>query len=132
VSNYGVSHLKQLLEWPDLQIKPAYNQIELNPWLQHRDIQEFCKQNDIIIQAYLPLMGGRKNEDSVIQQLSKKYNKSPAQIMLKWSVQSNLMPLPKSSNWGRVKENFDLNDFAFTEEELQSVGDVNAEISGGP
>jgi diketogulonate reductase-like aldo/keto reductase len=62
--------------------------------------------------------------------LEKNLNTSIGQHILKWSVQFNLKPLPKSSNWDRAKKNFDLNDLAFTKEELQSGGDVNAEISG--
>lgn len=122
VSNYGVAHLKELLEWDGLKVHPTYNQIELNPWLQHEDITEYCAKHNIIVQAYTPLMSGAKNNDPVVQSLARKYNKRPAQIFLRWNVQKGFMPLPKSAKIERMKQNLDVFDFTLSTEEIDALG----------
>lgn len=126
VSNYGIPHLKELLTWDDLEIKPAVNQLELHPWLQRRELIEYMREHDIKPEAYSPLTRGKMFDDPTLVELGKKYNKSPAQILVKWSLYSGFIPLPKSVHENRIKENIDVDDFELTKEEYESLGDKDA------
>lgn len=126
VSNYGITHLKELLQWEGLKIKPVLNQVELSPWLQRTELVEFCEQNDIRLEAYSPLTRATKFDDKKLQELAKKYNKSPAQILIKWSLQKNFIPLPKSVTESRIKSNIDVFDFELETQEVEELGDKNA------
>lgn len=128
VSNYGVKVLKELYSWKDFKVKPAYNQIELNPWFQHNDIVEFCHKEGIIVEAYTPFIHGKKDNDPYLQELAQKYNATPSQVLLKWCVQRDIMPIPKSANPERMKSNFNLDFFTLAEEELDKLGDKGGTI----
>jgi len=109
VSNYEISHLKELLRYA--KIRPAVNQVELHPFLPKYKLQEFCKENQIIIEAYGSIVqNGRKKflKDKVIGDMAAVFDKSEAQVALKWAVQQDLVVLPKSSKPGRIKENMDI------------------------
>lgn len=126
VSCYGVKHLEELLAWDGLKIKPSVNQIELNPWLQHTDIVDFCQSHGILVQSFSPLTCGMRLGDPELLALSAKYHKSPAQILLKWNTQKGIMPLPKSVQPERIKMNIDLDDFELSKEDLDSLGDKDS------
>lgn len=126
VSNYGISHLEELLQWEGLKIKPAVNQVELSPWLQRPELVEFCEKHNIKLEAYSPLTRATKFGDKKLQELAKKYNKSPAQILIRWSLQKNFIPLPKSVNESRIKSNIDVFDFELEKQEVEELGDKNA------
>lgn len=123
VSNYGVKHLKELYDWPELKYAPVVNQIEINPWLYHEDITKFCKEKGILIQTYSPLMlGSRRLKTSTeLQALATKYQKSPAQIVLRWNLQLGYIPLPKTARVERLKENHDIFDFELNDEEMKQL-----------
>ncbi|VVT50718.1 uncharacterized protein SAPINGB_P002857 [Magnusiomyces paraingens] len=125
VSNFGIHHLKELLSWDGLKYKPSINQIELSPWLQRTELVQFCKDNGIAVEAYSPLTRGEKLDDPKLISLAKKYNKSPAQILIKWSLQKGFIPLPKSVHKDRIKSNIDVFDFELTPEEIDTLGDKN-------
>jgi diketogulonate reductase-like aldo/keto reductase len=126
LSNFGVEHLKLLYGWSGLRIPPTINQIEINPWLQHDDIIEFCKQKDILIEAYSPLMRGQHHDHPDLVKLASKYNKSPAQILLRWNLQRGHIILPKTVSVDRQGQNIDLFDFQLTDSEMESLGDKSA------
>jgi diketogulonate reductase-like aldo/keto reductase len=128
VSNYGVKVLNELYNWEHFKVKPAYNQIELNPWLQHTDVVEFCQKEGIVVQAYTPFIHNKMDNDPYLQELSKKYKATPSQVLLKWNIQKDIMPLPKSANPERMKLNFDVGFFNLTAKEIEKMGDKNAEI----
>jgi diketogulonate reductase-like aldo/keto reductase len=96
VSNYGVHHLDEL----EAHIKAtdekegkgkggvlSINQVELHPWLARPDIVEWCKKRGVLLEAYCPIVRAERNDDPLLQLLAKKYNKTPAQILIKWSLQ---------------------------------------------
>ncbi|ANB15795.1 aldo-keto reductase superfamily protein [Sugiyamaella lignohabitans] len=132
VSNYGVAHLKELLAYPELKYKPVVNQIEINPWLQHVDITQFCKNNDILIQAYSPLMFGGRLRDPQIVKLADKYKKTPAQILIRWNLQKGFIPLPKSVHAHRILENFTVFDFEISDQDVEDLGDKTSHYYGSP
>lgn len=126
VSNYGAHHIDELLQWDGLKIKPAVNQVELHPWLQRRDLVDYCRKHGIVLEAYSPLTRGQRlSTDPQLQEYSKKYGKSAAQILIKWSLQAGFVTLPKSVHTDRIRDNFEVNDFELTPEDFENLGDKN-------
>lgn len=123
VSNFTVRHLEELLTQTD--ITPAVNQVEFNPFLNQTDLLIYCRDNSIAIEAYSPLTHANKLNDEKLVALAKKYNKSPAQILLRWAVQQQIIAIPKSSNPKRIKENFEIFDFEIDEEDMTSMSSWN-------
>lgn len=121
VSNYGIKHLTELLEYPELRIKPVVNQLELQPWLQHIDIQEFAKKNDILLEAYAPLTRGKKFEDEEIQYIAKKHGYIPSEVLLRWSYDQGFIVLAKTSTPERIATNFNVLDHVVLDEEDKKI-----------
>ncbi|KAI0674669.1 Aldo/keto reductase [Trametes maxima] len=118
VSNYGVKHLEEIreagLETPDI------NQIELQPLCQQKEIVEYSRKHSIIIEAYTPLMRGQWDIPAITD-TAKKYNKTPAQILVRWSLQHGFAPLPKSANPERVILNAEVYDFEIDAEDQARI-----------
>lgn len=130
VSNYGVHHLDELEGWiKEKEGKEgegkggviSINQIELHPWLARPDIVGWCKQRGVLCEAYCPLVRATKNDDPLLVSLARKYNKTPAQILLRWSLQMGFVPLPKSVTKSRIEENAQVFDYELTQEEMDSL-----------
>lgn len=119
VSNYTVRHLKQLLE--NCKIKPAVNQVELHVFLQQPELVEYCKENDILIEAYSPLAHGKGLDDPVLSEIAKKYGKTSAQIMIRWCLDIGTVPLPKSKHPDRIKQNIDIFDFELDTKDMEKI-----------
>lgn len=120
VSNFKPSHLETLLQ--NAQIVPAVNQIELHPFLQQKETREACQAHGIAVESYSPLMrAGEALEHPVIADLAQKHNKTPAQVILRWHVQSGFIVIPKSVTPERIRENIALFDFALSEPEMQAI-----------
>ncbi len=128
VSNYGIHHLKELLKWDGLTIKPSINQIEISPWLQRQELVKFSQDNGIVLESYSPLTRGQRltNLDPELGALANKYGKSPAQVLIKWNIQKGYIALPKTINPARAAENFEVFDFELTKEDLEEFGDPKA------
>jgi len=116
VSNFGVKHLEELALVSST--KPAVNQIELHPWVQQRLIVEYCQKHDIVVQAYCPLVRGRKMDDPTLQRVSKEVGRDPGQVLLRWSLQKRYLPLPKSDTPSRIRSNIGIYDFELTETQM--------------
>lgn len=123
VSNYTVRHLEELLR--ECSIKPAVNQVELHVFLQQPELIEYCKANNIVLEAYSPLAHGYGLDDEILQTIAKKHGKSTAQIMLRWCIEQGLVVLPKSTHETRIKENFEIFDFQLNSEDLESIKKLN-------
>ncbi|PSS22243.1 hypothetical protein M430DRAFT_118551, partial [Amorphotheca resinae ATCC 22711] len=130
VSNYGVRHLDEMEGYiKELEEERGkgkggvidVGQWEIHPWLPRRDIVEWCQKRGIVVQAYSPLVRGTRLDDPLLQPLVKKYNKTAAQVLLRWSLQKGFVPLPKSVTLSRIEENADLFDFELTAEEMKSL-----------
>ncbi|KAM3082330.1 hypothetical protein ACMFMF_001995 [Clarireedia jacksonii] len=130
VSNYGVHHLDEL----ETHIKEleeergkgkggviSVGQWELHPWLARSDIIEWCEKRGVIVEAYSPLVRGERLDSELLQPLVKKYQKTSAQILLRWSFQKGFVPLPKSVTPSRIKENADIYDFELTAQEMKDL-----------
>ncbi|TVY93313.1 putative oxidoreductase [Lachnellula willkommii] len=129
-NNYGVHHLDEL----ETHIKEleeergkgkggiiSVGQWELHPWLPRPDIVGWCQKRGVVIEAYSPLVRGERLEDKLLQPLVKKYGKTAAQILVRWSLQRGFVPLPKSVTPSRIVENTDVYDFELTAEDMKSL-----------
>ena len=117
VANYYLPFLDELAGYAN--IAPMVNQVEFSPFLQPAGLLERCKKDDILLQAYTPLIRGKKMDDPRIQALSKKYGKTPAQVILRWDIQKGVCPIPKSVTRARLEENIDLFDFEIAEDDME-------------
>lgn len=117
--NYLLPFLKELEEYSS--IIPAVNQIEFSPYLYMKKELDYCQAKNIQLQAYTPLIRGKKFDDIKLVALANKYDKTPAQIILRWSVQQNISAIPKSSNKKRLQENFDIFNFEIDEADIQFI-----------
>lgn len=126
VSNYTIPHLKELLA--DCDDSPlSVNQVEWHPRYNQPDLAEFCKQNDIFLQAYSSLGSSdnsRLRNDPVITKIANKLDRTPAQILLRWAYQQNIGILPKASSRQHIQENFDL-IFDIPEDDMKSLNNLN-------
>jgi diketogulonate reductase-like aldo/keto reductase len=119
VSNYMIRHLEELLE--NSSTVPAVNQVEFSPYLYQKDLLEFCRKNGIQLEAYSPLTKGHKLSDPKLAALASKYSRSPAQILIRWALQHQIVVIPKSSKGERITENADVFDFAISSEDMRAL-----------
>lgn len=122
VSNFLKHHLEALL--PNCEIFPMVNQIEFHPGLMRKETIDFCKENNIVVEAWAPLGKGQMLNNETLNNIATKYNKSTAQLCLKWCLQNDVIPLPKSSNENRMKQNLDLFDFEIAEEDMDMINNM--------
>ncbi|WP_283700101.1 aldo/keto reductase [Clostridium perfringens] len=131
VSNFQVHHLQDLLK--DAEIKPVINQIELHPYLSQEKVREFCKENDIQVEAWSPLMAGNGLlENDILKEIAKKYNKTTAQVVLRWDLQNQVITIPKSTNEGRLVENIDIFGFNLSKDDMDRIDSLNKDLRVGP
>ena len=119
VSNYTIKHLEAMKDYA--RVMPAVNQVELHVFLQQPELIDYCRANDIVVEAYSPLAHGKDMQDEVVSALAQKYHKSYAQIMLRWCIESGLVVLPKSVTASRIQENIDIFDFQLSAEDLATL-----------
>ncbi|OTF75319.1 hypothetical protein BLA29_005189 [Euroglyphus maynei] len=132
VSNYTVRHLQELFGYA--KIKPVVNQIEVHPLYHPKELIDFCKKHSIIVQAYSSL-GARDgwpilSTNSTLNEIAKKYEKTVAQILLKWALQHDLCIIPKTSNVERLKSNFQIFDFKLSIEDMDKIDGLNENLWG--
>jgi diketogulonate reductase-like aldo/keto reductase len=125
VSNFSVEQIQDIME--DSDIKPAVNQIRFNPFDHRSQIStvNFAHQNDIAVEAYSPLSQGSNMDHAEIVRIAEVHGKSNAQVMLRWALQHGTIPIPKSSNLERAKENMDVFNFELTEGEMQELNNLD-------
>lgn len=130
VSNFHVHHLEHLLK--ETTVIPVINQIEFHPHLTQEEVRNYCKEHRIQVEAWSPLMNGSLLEEALIQQLASKYNKTPAQIVLRYDVQHGVVTIPKTMTPSRMTENLDVFDFALADEEMAQLDAMNDGLRCGP
>jgi methylglyoxal/glyoxal reductase len=126
VANYLSPFLAELST--HASIVPAVNQVEFSPYLFLKDLMIDCQQRGIQLQAYTPLIRGRRFNDSKLVQMAEKYGRTPAQIMLRWILQHGVSAIPKSANLGRIKENFDVFNFEISAEDMLIINGFNENL----
>lgn len=126
VSNYTVSHLQEMKTYSD--VVPSVNQVEFHPFLNQIELAHYCKKENILIEAYSPLAHGQKVDDAELEKMGKSYGKTPAQILIRWSIQSGFAPLPKSVNPKRILENFGVFEFTLSDADFQKLNSMNSDL----
>ena len=125
LSNFLKKHIEQILN--NCKIKPVINQIECHPLYYDKDTIEYCKSQNIIIEAYCPLAEFHKNliQNKNIVEIAKSLGKSVPQVILRWHLQHQIIPLPKSVHSNYIKENYDLDGFTLSEEQMKVIDGLN-------
>ncbi|WP_306828952.1 MULTISPECIES: aldo/keto reductase [Lysinibacillus] len=130
VSNFHVHHLENLLK--ETTVVPVINQIEFHPHLIQEEVRAYCKDKGIQVEAWSPLMNGSLLEEALIQELASKYGKTPAQIVLRYDVQHDVVTIPKTMTPARMVENLAVFDFTLTEQEMTQLDAMNDGLRCGP
>lgn len=121
VSNFLVHHLDALMK---MDIQPMVNQIEIHPGMLQPETVEFCKKNNILVEAWSPLGTGKMLDNPTLVSVAKKYNRSVAQLCIRWVLQNEMLPLPKSVTPSRIKENADVFDFEISMEDMELINNM--------
>ncbi|MDM5334234.1 aldo/keto reductase [Ureibacillus composti] len=130
VSNFHIHHLEELMK--DAEIKPMIDQVEYHPRLTQKELQAFCQEHGIQLEAWSPLMQGQLLDNEVLQEIASKHNKSVAQIILRWDLQNGVVTIPKSTKEHRIIENANIFDFELTNEEMERIHALNENHRVGP
>ena len=121
LSNFNEEQIREILSI--CEIKPAILQTEVHPYSQEKTLKEFLGKEDIVIQAWYPLGHGDEAliHEPLFAELAKKYGKSNAQIILRWHIQDGNIVIPGSKNPAHIRDNFNLFDFALTDNEMAQI-----------
>ncbi len=134
VCNFKIGHLEELEK--TAEIMPMVNQIELHPQSAKNEMLAYCKENNIQLVAWSPIMRGKIFSNKIVIALAEKYKKTIAEIVLRWHIQRGVIPIPKSSNEGRIKENLAIFDFEISGEDMDAINSLNegydASVTGVP
>ncbi len=115
VSNYTVRHLEELLAHAN--VPPSVDQVELHPFLQQRALRDFCTRHGIRVEAYSPLVKGRRMDDPVLARVARRHGRTPAQILVRWCIEQEIVVIPKSVRAERIGENADVFGFGLDAED---------------
>lgn len=130
MSNYGVHHLEELETYiKELEAEGgpgrggvlSVGQWEVHPWLMRQDIRKWCDERNVVVQAYCPIVRGERLDDATVAEVATKYGKTPAQTLLRWSLQNNLVPLIKTVTPARMAENADIYDFELSAADMDKL-----------
>lgn len=131
VCNFNVEHLERIIA--ECEVVPVVNQVECHPYLQQSELKDFCDQHHIYLEAWSPLMqGGKVLQDPVITKIAEKYQRTPAQVVLRWHLQSNHIVIPKSVTPSRMEQNFAVFDFELTPEDMKAIKALDRYERTGP
>ncbi len=130
VSNFSIEQLSRLIK--SSRIIPAVNQIEMNPFCCDRRFVDYCNNNNVRIEAFSPFGRGLLTKEIMgekkLLDIGNKYNKTVAQIIIRWLTQQGIVAIPRSSNPDNIKQNIDVFDFALTDKEIETVYSLNKNI----
>jgi len=126
VSNYMQWHLEELLN--SSTVTPTINQVEFHPFLYQKELLDFCHSREVRIEAYSPLTKGRRLSDNRLVAMGEKYHKTPAQILIRWSLQHDLVVIPKSNNPARIRENAEVFDFSISPEDMDTLDGLHEDF----
>ncbi|MFA3781140.1 2,5-didehydrogluconate reductase DkgA [Yersinia sp. 1652 StPb PI] len=132
VCNFQIPHLQRLID--ETGVAPTVNQIELHPLLQQRQLHSWNATHHIATESWSPLAQGGEGvfDQTVIRQLAQKYNKTPAQVVIRWHLDCGLIVIPKSVTPARIKENFEVFDFKLHKDELTAISKLDSNKRLGP
>jgi len=129
VSNFHESHLERIIG--ETGVVPVIDQVELHPFLQQRQLRAYLDEKGIATESWSPLARARHLDDPVLQELAKKHGKTPAQVVIRWHLDSGLVVIPKSIHPDRIRENFDVFDFKLDAEDMARIGTLDQGLRTG-
>ena len=130
VSNFHEAHLRRIID--ETGVIPAMNQIELHPWLPQTHLRDIDARLGIKTEAWSPLGSGQLIDNPVIAQVAAKHGKSPAQVMIRWSIQLGNIVLPKSVTPARIEQNIDVFDFVLDDADMAAIATLESGRRTGP
>jgi diketogulonate reductase-like aldo/keto reductase len=119
VSNYTAGHLEEVVSGADLV--PAVNQVEFHPFLYQQDLLAFCRGHKIQLEAYSPLTHGQRLDHPTVREMAARHDRTPAQILIRWALQHDLVVIPKSSRKERIFENASVFDFSLSATDMGAL-----------
>jgi diketogulonate reductase-like aldo/keto reductase len=123
VSNFQIHHLEDLMSVAE--ITPMVNQVELHPLLAQIELREYCKKQEIQIEAWAPLAQGRLLDNPVLQEIASSHHKSIAQVILRWDLHNKIVTIPKSVKESRIIENANIFNFTLNQEDIEKINALN-------
>ena len=130
VSNFHIHHLEELIN--DAEIIPMVDQVEYHPRLTQKELQKFCIEHNIQLEAWSPLMAGQLLDNSELRDIASKYGKSVAQIIVRWDLQNDVITIPKSTKEHRIVENANVYDFELLKDDMNRIDLMNENQRVGP
>lgn len=129
ISNHYVDRMVEFANF--VRIRPMVNQMEVHPQNQQQELKKWADKYDIRLEAWAPFGEGRNGlfENEVLKQIGAKYGKTTAQVMLRWHIQRGVIIIPKSVHKERMMENFNVFDFALSEEDMQKIAQLDTATS---
>lgn len=124
VSNFVIDRLDRAMEISDVPV--CVNQVEFHPMLYQKELLDFCSDNDVLLTAYCPLARTQALQLDTIQSLTEKYDRTPAQVCLRWLVQKDIIAIPKSKSPERLKENMQIFDWELSAEDEAAIDAIDA------
>ncbi|MBU9723013.1 MULTISPECIES: aldo/keto reductase [Bacillaceae] len=125
VSNFKIHHLEALMS--QTEIKPMVNQVEYHPHLGQLELLDFCRKQEIQLEAWSPLKQGQLLDEPTLTAIGEKYGKSAAQVILRWDLQTGVVTIPKSVKEHRIVQNSDIFDFELSAEDMAEIAALNKE-----
>jgi 2,5-diketo-D-gluconate reductase A len=130
VSNFQAHHLRRLHQ--ESEVRPALNQIEVHPFFTQDDLRGFCADHEMAVEAWSPLAEGDVLKDPTIDEIARRYGKTPAQVVLRWHIERGDIVFPKSVTPARVRENIAIFDFELSGEDVEAISALNRDERTGP
>ena len=123
VSNFTIEHLAEIEA--KFGILPAVNQVEFHPYYYQKELRDYCNSKNIIIEAYSPLAHAKRLDEPKLGAISEELGKTPAQVLIRWSIQRGMVVLPKSVNKSRIIENFSVFDFNISDSVMAKLDELD-------
>ncbi len=132
VCNFAIEHLERLQA--ESSTVPSINQIELHPRLQQQELRHYCREHLIQVESWSPIggNGGDLLSDPLLVEIASAYQKTPAQIVIRWHIQLELIVIPKSVHENRIIQNADVFDFELSAQDMERIGTLNTDTRRGP
>ncbi|MFO3692359.1 aldo/keto reductase [Staphylococcus felis] len=130
VSNFNVEHLDRLLS--EAKIKPVINQVEYHPYLTQSRLKDYLEAQHIQMESWSPLMNAQILTDTVVNEIAREVNHSPAQVIIRWNIQNGVVTIPKSVTPSRINENINVFDFELTQDQMERLDQLNKDKRIGP
>ncbi|ANZ33100.1 aldo/keto reductase [Staphylococcus carnosus] len=130
VSNFKPHHFETLLS--HASVKPVIDQVEFHPYLTQEDLRKYLQAQHIQMESWSPLMNAQILEDDTVKKIADEVGKSPAQVIIRWNIQHDVVVIPKSVTPSRIKENLDVFDFELSDSQMEQLDNLNEDKRVGP